>query len=200
MAAPSATYMGVIRRIDTFIDWTGKVVAWACVPLIFANCVEVLASKGFQIWRENAPKSWGEAPDWLGPTDWAGDVTIFAFGTLFMLGAAYALNKGAHVRTDMLWEKFDNRVKGRIDLVAFIVFFFPSMLLIFWFTGDRFLESMAQGERSNLSAWQPVIWPFRGVIPLTALLLMIQGVSEVMKCLHLARTGEFLVQHEKIEV
>ena len=56
------------------------------------------------------------------------------------------------------------------------------------------------GERSTLTPWQPVIWPFRGVIPLAALLLFVQGMSELLKSLWAARTGEVLVHHEKIEV
>jgi TRAP-type mannitol/chloroaromatic compound transport system permease small subunit len=173
----------LIRTIDTMTDWSGKIVAWSCVPLIVANTYEVVSRYGF-----NAP------------TDWASEVTMFAYGSMFMLGAAYALLKGAHIRTDMLWEKFSNVTKGRIDLVAYLVFFYPSMLAIFYFTGIRFLESFAINERSATTAWQPLIWPFRGAIPLTALLLMIQGISEVLKVWHMARTGEELVHHEKIEI
>jgi TRAP-type mannitol/chloroaromatic compound transport system permease small subunit len=51
-----------------------------------------------------------------------------------------------------------------------------------------------------LTPWQPLIWPFRGVVPLTALLLFVQGVSELLKSFWAARTGEVLMQHEKIEV
>ena len=150
MAAPSPVTLAVIRAIDTVIDWSGKIVAWSCVPLIAANTDGVVSR--------------------------------------------------AHIRTDMLWEKFSNFTKGRIDLFAYLVLFYPSMLALFYFTGIRFLESMAINERSANTAWQPLVWPFRGAIPLTALLLMIQGVSEVLKVWHMARTGEVLVQHEKIEI
>ena len=183
MAAPSPVTLAVIRAIDTVIDWSGKIVAWSCVPLIAANTYEVVSRYGFNE-----------------PTEWASEVTMFAYGSMFMLGAAYALLKGAHIRTDMLWEKFSNFTKGRIDLFAYLVLFYPSMLALFYFTGIRFLESMAINERSANTAWQPLVWPFRGAIPLTALLLMIQGVSEVLKVGHMARTGEVLVQHEKIEI
>ena len=55
-------------------------------------------------------------------------------------------------------------------------------------------------ERSTLASWQPIIWPLRAVVPLTALLLTFQGVSEVLKSLWAARTGEALVHHEKVEI
>ena len=124
-----------------------------------------------------------------------------SYGALFMLGSAYALLKGAHVRTDMLWESFSDRKKGIIDSVAYVAVL-PAV------DGDPVLSSrsttsstrLSIDERSNSGAWQPVIWPLRGVIPLTAPLLFLQGISELMKSLWAARTGELLVQHEKIEV
>jgi TRAP-type mannitol/chloroaromatic compound transport system permease small subunit len=183
MAMPPPAYLGVIRTIDKITTIIGYVVALAIVPLILANTIEVIMR---YFLRQ--------------PTVWAADVTIMAFGPLFMLGAAYALLKGAHVRTDMLWDTFSDRKKGIIDSVAYILFFFPAMLILLVMSFDDFLYGWDMDERSNLGSWQPIIWPLRGVIPLTALLLMIQGVSELMKSLWAARTGEALVHHEKIEI
>ena len=114
--------------------------------------------------------------------------------------AALALLKGAHVRTDMLWEKFSDRKKGIIDSVAYVLFFLPSMAILFFISIDDFIYSLSINENSTSGAWQPMIWPLRGVIPLTRLLLFLQGISELMKSLWAWRTGELLVQHEKIEV
>ena len=62
-----------------------------------------------------------------------------SYGALFMLGCAYALLKGAHVRTDMLWDKFSTRKKGWIDAVAYLVFFLPTMAVLFFMSVDDFL-------------------------------------------------------------
>src|SRR5215218_6821742 len=183
MATPSAAYLGTIRTIDRVAEIVGLVVALLIVPLILANTIEVFMR---YFLRQ--------------PTAWAADVTVMSYGTLFMLGAAYALLKGAHVRTDMLWDKFSDRRKGIIDSVAFVVFFFPTMAVLFSLSLEEFLYSWDIDERSTLSTWQPIIWPLRGVIPLAALLLMLQGVSELLKSLWAARTGEALVHHEKIEI
>ena len=121
-------------------------------------------------------------------------------GALFMLGAAFTLLKGAHVRTDMLWEKFSDRKKGIIDSVAFLLFFLPSMAILFAISIDDFFYSLSINEKSTSGIWQPVLWPLRAVIPLAAALLFLQGISEVMKSIWAARTGEMLVHHEKIEV
>lgn len=180
---PSPGYLAIIRAIDAVTSWTGYIFTILIAPLIIANVIEV-----FMRYVMKAP------------TTWALDVTTMSFGALFMLGAAYALLKGAHVRTDMLWDNFSDRKKGVIDSVAYIVFFLPSMAVLFAISIDDFLYSMSIDERSTSSLWQPAIWPLRAVIPITAALLFLQGISELMKSLWAARTGEVLVQHEKIEV
>jgi len=123
-----------------------------------------------------------------------------SYGSLFMLGAAYALLKGAHVRTDMFWEKFSDRTKGVIDSVAYVVLFLPSMAVLCYMSLDELAYAWSIGERSTLTPWQPILWPFRAVVPLTAALLFLQGVSELMKSLWAARTGKLLVHHEKIDI
>jgi TRAP-type mannitol/chloroaromatic compound transport system permease small subunit len=134
------------------------------------------------------------------PTIWALDVTTMSFGALFMLGCGLALLKGAHVRTDMLWDGFTERTKGRIDTIAYIVFFLPTMAVLFYVSWGSFIDAYLINERSNSGAWGPIIWPLRGVVPLTFAILFIQGISELMKSIWAARTGEVLVKHEKIEV
>ena len=75
-----------------------------------------------------------------------------------------------------------------------------SRLILFAISIDDFFYSLSINEKSTSGIWQPVIWPLRAVIPLTAALLFMQGISELMKSLWAARTGVALVHHEKIEV
>jgi len=180
---PSPGYLAVIRTIDKFTEYTGWLFALICAPMIISNTYEVIVRYVFN-----------------DPTEWALDVTTMTFGALFMLGAPYALLKGAHVRTDMLWEKFSDRTKGLIDAIALIFLFMPTMAVLVWISQDDFFYSMSINERSAATAWQPIIWPLRGVIPLSCALMFIQGISEIMKSLWAAKTGQFLVHHEKIEI
>src|SRR5574341_180508 len=168
----SSTYLRVIRTIDRATVTASRLVVLLLVPLVLANAIEVFMRYAFN-----------------SPTIWAADVTVMSSGALFMLGSAYALLKGAHVRTDMLWEKFSDRKKGIIDSITYLLFFLPAMTVLFFLSFDDFLYAWSIDERSNLGAWQPMIWPLRGVIPLTALLLFSQGVSELLKSLWAARTG-----------
>jgi TRAP-type mannitol/chloroaromatic compound transport system permease small subunit len=180
---PSRGYLVVIRSIDKFTDWTGYLFVLLIIPLIFANVIEVFSR---YVLKE--------------PTIWALDVTTMSYGALFMLGSALALLKGAHVRTDMLWEKFSDRTKGMIDSPAFLLLFLPTMVVLFFISIGDFLYALSIDERSSSGAWTPILWPLRGVIPLTAFMLFVQGISELMKSLWAWRTGEFLAKHEKIEV
>jgi TRAP-type mannitol/chloroaromatic compound transport system permease small subunit len=173
----------IIVGIDTFSDWSGKVLAWMILPLVFSLTYEGLARYVF-----NAP------------TLWAYDVSYMLYGALFMLGAHYTLLRGAHIRTDMLWDRFSVRTKGRIDAVAYIFFFFPAMILWFYASVDEAWNSFRMWELSEQTAWRPVLWPFKAIVPATALLLMVQGVSELLKSLYAARTGRLLTKAETIQV
>jgi TRAP-type mannitol/chloroaromatic compound transport system permease small subunit len=180
---PSRGYLAVIRTIDRFTEVTSYLFVLVIIPLILANVVEVFARYVLR-----------------SPTIWALDVTTMSYATLFMLGAAMALLKGAHVRTDMLWERFSDRTKGMIDSLALVVLFLPTMTVLFFISIDDFLHALSIDERTSSGAWTVIIWPLRGVIPLTAFMLFLQGISELLKSLWAWRTGEFLTKHEKIEV
>jgi TRAP-type mannitol/chloroaromatic compound transport system permease small subunit len=183
MSEPPRSLLTTIRIIDRFTDTTGFFIALLAVPLVGAVVVEVISRYAF-----NAP------------TAWAYDTTSMLYGTLFMLGAAYALHKGAHVRTDFFWEKFSVRTKGIIDAVSYIVFFFPSLMMLGYIGLEQTIYSFNIGEQSDQTPWRPILWPFKAVIPLACLLLLIQGISELIKSFYAARTGIELEQKEKVEV
>jgi TRAP-type mannitol/chloroaromatic compound transport system permease small subunit len=183
MAQPSPRLVRAVNVIDKFTDTTGTWVAWLNVPLVLAVAYEVFARYLF-----NAP------------TIWSFDVTYMLYGTIFMLGAAFALHKGAHIRTDFFFEKWSIRTKGTIDAVAYLVFFFPSILVFGWVGWTEGFYAFSIGEVSEQTPWRPILWPFKMVVPLACVLLLIQGVSETIKSLYAARLGIELEHKEKIEV
>ena len=122
------------------------------------------------------------------------------YGTLFMLGAAYALHKGAHIRTDFFWDQFSIRKKGVIDSLSYVLFFFPGFAVLLVLSFHEAAYAWDIGETSDQTAWRPIMWPFKAVVPLACLLLLIQGFSELLKSLYMARTGRELEHKEKIEV
>jgi TRAP-type mannitol/chloroaromatic compound transport system permease small subunit len=183
MAQPSPRLVRAVNVIDKFTDTTGTWVAWLNVPLVLAVAYEVFARYLF-----NAP------------TIWSFDVTYMLYGTIFMLGAAFALHKGAHIRTDFFFEKWSVRTKGTIDAVAYVVFFFPSILMFGWVGWTEGYYAFTIHEVSEQTPWRPILWPFKMVVPLACLLLLVQGVSETIKSLYAARLGIELEHKEKIEV
>jgi TRAP-type mannitol/chloroaromatic compound transport system permease small subunit len=183
MAEPSPALLATIRAIDRFTDRTGTVVSWLTIILVLAVSYEVIARYVF-----NAP------------TIWVFDITYMSYGTLFMLGAAYALHKGAHIRTDFFWETFSIRKKGWIDVVSYVLFFFPGLTAIFIISGHEALYSWRINETSDQTAWRPILWPFKAVVPLACLFLIVQGISEFLKSLYMVRTGVELEHKEKVEV
>jgi TRAP-type mannitol/chloroaromatic compound transport system permease small subunit len=183
MAAPSPALLAIIRTIDRFTDSTGTVFSWLAIPLVLSVGYEVIARYLFRA-----------------PTIWAFDVTYMTYGTLFMLGAAYALHKGAHIRTDFFWDQFSTRKKGVIDSISYVVFFFPGLAILLVISAEEALYAFRINELSDQTPWRPILWPFKAVVPLACLLLIIQGISELLKSLYMARTGVELEHKEKVEI
>jgi TRAP-type mannitol/chloroaromatic compound transport system permease small subunit len=183
MAEPSAGLVKTVRVIDKFTDTTGTAVAWLNMPLVVVVAWEVIARYAFDA-----------------PTTWSFEITYMLYGTIFMLGAAYALHKGAHIRTDFFFEKWSIRTKGVIDSTAYLVFFFPAIFIFLLVSWSEGWYAVSIGERSEQTPWRPLLWPFKMVVPLACLLLLIQGVSETIKSLWAARTGIELEHKEKIEL
>ena len=183
MAETVAGHIRLVRVIDKFTDTTGVWVAWLNLPLVLAVAWEVFARYAF-----NAP------------TIWSYDVTYMLYGTIFMLGAAYALHKGAHIRTDFFYEKWSDRTRGVVDSVSYVVFFFPSIVMLFAASWSEAWYAYTINETSEQTNWRPLLWPFKAVVPLTCVLLLLQGVSELIKSFYAARTGIVLEHKEKIEL
>jgi len=183
MPEPVPAQIRLVRAIDRFTDRTGSAVAWLSIPLVAVVCYEVAARYFFDA-----------------PTAWAFEMSYMLYAAVFMLGTAYALHKGAHIRTDFFWERWSVRTKGAIDAVAYLVFFFPALIALFVISTDGALYAWRINETSEQTPWRPLLWPLKAVVPVTCLLLLLQGVSETIKSVHAARTGIELEHKEKVEV
>ena len=155
-------YFRVTQVLDNFAEICGKIFSWLTIPLVGGLVFEVIARYLFHA-----------------PTVWAYDLTYMLYGTIFMLGAAYTLLHKSHIRTDMLYRNFPVRVQGLIDTVCYLFLFFPGMLFFLNAGIDYAAHSWAIGEKTA-SAWGAPIYPFKTVIPIAALLLIIQGVTDFL--------------------
>ena len=160
--------------IDSFSAWTGRVVSWLTMALMLAMVYEVVARYFF-----------------TAPTMWAYDISRMLYGALFVLGAGYALSKGVHIRSDFLYRNWSVRTQARVDTALYLVFYFPSMLTFLWVAGGWAWVSVDRAERGMDTAWMPLLGPIKSCLPLGIAFLLIQGVSELLKCFYAASRGRW---------
>ena len=167
---PHETLLKVIQVLEFPVVLIAKLGAWLIVPMTAGLVYEVVSRYIF-----NAP------------TIWAYDMTYMFSGALFMLGSAYALRQGSHVRGDFLLESLSPRWQATIDILLYIAVYFPAMALFFWASFTYAAQSVAQNETYPQSPWMPIIYPLKIVMPVTLALLLIQGVAEVLKTIWVLR-------------
>ncbi len=163
-----------ITWVDVFSLWVGRTVCWLTIPLFGAMVYEITARYLF-----------------LAPTMWAYDISRMLYGALFMLGAGYALSKGVHIRADFIYRNWSHRVQGIIDLTLYAVFYFPGLSVFLWMSTDFAYLAWFRGERGMDTAWMPYMAPIKTVLPVGIILLLIQGISELLKSYYAATRGKW---------
>lgn len=173
-------------RFVTFADavsaWFGKTFGWLILVMTFGVAYEV-----FVRYVLNAP------------TSWAFDLTYIMYGALFMMGGAYTLSRGGHVRGDFLYRLWRPRTQARVELVLYFLFFFPGVLALVlagWKYAGRSWRYMEVSV--NSPAGIPV-FQFKTVIVAAGLLLTLQGIAQVVRCILCIRTGEWLRTFDDVE-
>ncbi|MGH6719248.1 MAG: TRAP transporter small permease subunit [Alphaproteobacteria bacterium] len=164
-----------MQRVLLFIDrlnaFIGRSFAWCILALTFVMSFEVFSRYLF-----------------AAPTKWAFDASYMLYGTLFMMAGAYTLSRNAHVRGDFLYRTWSPRVQAWLDLVLYILFFFPGITAMVIAGGLEAERSWALDERTNSPATVPIA-PFKTIIPLVGVLMLLQGFVEVIRCVQCIRTG-----------
>src|SRR5712671_5450325 len=160
----------VADRIST---WAGKATAWLIIALMLVVCVEV-----FKRYILNAPDAW------------IYDINNMMYGTLFMMCGAYTLAQDAHVRGDFLYGSMKPRTQATLDLVLYIVFFLPGIIALIYAGIDYAAISWRINEHSNVTAEGPPVYPFKTVIPVAGVLVLIQGLAEIIRCAICIKQGE----------
>jgi TRAP-type mannitol/chloroaromatic compound transport system permease small subunit len=181
MEPKSGALVGAIRLIDAISIWSGRIVAWAIVPLIAIMTWEICVRYMVQ------------------PTLWAYDLSYMIYGAMFMLGAAYTLQRGSHIRTDFLYQNWPVRVQAAVDAACYLLLFFPGVVIFLWIGTEFAWNSYLREERTVGSSWMPIIYPLKAVLPIATALLLLQGVAEFLKCVHAIHNGEWLGEHKSMD-
>ena len=163
-----------IIYIDKFNLLIGKIVSWIIVPLFLAMVYEVIARKFF-----------------LAPTMWAYDMSRFMYGGMFMLGAAYDLSRGEHIRAACLHRNFKSKNQGLVDFWLYLIFYFPGLIFFLYMTTGFVLESIQRQEKGMDTAWMPLLWPIKACLWFGIVFLLIQGVSELLKSYYAMKKGKW---------
>ncbi len=156
----------LLRAIERISGISGHLTAWLVVPLILATVYDVGARYLFSA-----------------PTQWAYEVGYMMMGAHALLGMAYTLREGGHVRIDAFSQMFSQGTKAVIDLVGYLVFLLPCLIWMTWSLWGYWFTSFRTGEMSGQSAWNPVIWPFKLVFFIAFVLLVLQIFAEIIKAI-----------------
>ncbi len=171
-----------IEIADQISAWFGKAFAWCILIMTFGV--------GYEVFVRYVLRS---------PTAWAFDLSYMMYGSLFMMAGAYTLSRDGHVRGDFLYRLWKPRTQARVELVLYILFFFPGILALI-FAGWKYAgRSWQYGEVSVMSPANVPIFQFKTVIVAAGILLLIQGLAQIARCLVCMRTGEWPEHAEDVE-
>lgn len=162
----------LLNIMDQISEWTGKIFVWLVIPLTILVVYEVISRRFF-----NAPHIWTT------------EVTDFIYGPHFMLVAAYTLLYKSHVRIDVIYERFSPRTRGILDIITYMVFFFPFISIVFYQGIIFAATSWSIGETSD-SAALTILPLVKTVIPVSIGLLLIQGLATYIRAIMQAIKGE----------
>jgi TRAP-type mannitol/chloroaromatic compound transport system permease small subunit len=163
----------LLNRIDRISELTGHAISWIVLLLTLILGYEVLMRYCFN-----------------SPTKWAYDISYMLGGTFFLLGAAYTLRMKAHVRIDLFYNQFSPRQRALIDVLFYLVFFFPLWIGLLYHLIPHVHMSWKLAERSLESYWRPPIYPFKTIMPIGVFLLLLQGLAEFVRSLTVLVKGE----------
>ncbi len=156
-------FLTLSRLIDTISTWTGKLTMWLILATTLISAGNALVRKAFN-----------QSSNGLLEIQW------YLFAAVFMLGAGYGFLKNSHVRIDFISNKLSDRTRNWVDVVGIVVVLFPFCAICIALGWPFFYQAFTSGEMSQ-NAGGLIRWPAYALIPLGFALLMLQGVSELIK-------------------
>ena len=154
----------IVNSIDAFTDTSGRILAWLCLAMAALTALIVFLRYGFNIGSIAAQEA-----------------VIYMHGALFMLGAAYTLKEGGHVRVDIFYQRFSTRTQAWINSLGGIVFLLPLCAFILGISWSYVTESWAIRESSPEAGGIPAVFLLKSLVPLMAINLFCQGLAEVLR-------------------
>jgi TRAP-type mannitol/chloroaromatic compound transport system permease small subunit len=167
-----------MNRILLFIDaisaWVGKSFGWLILILTLGVSYEVFVRYVLRA-----------------PTTWAFDFSYITYGALFLMAGPYALSRNSHVRADVLYRFWQPKTQGAMDLLLYIIFFLPGVAAFIYAGWNYAAMSVRFREVSIFSPAGIPIYPLKALIPAAGVLLLLQGIAEIIRCITAIRTNEW---------
>jgi len=160
----------IIKVIDQISIWSGKAVAWLIIPMAAVLVWEVFIRYVYR------------------PTLWAIDISTMCYGTHYWLAGAFTLYMGKHIRTDFLFQKWSPRTQCWVDICCYLFLFLPGIVMFALLSWEYAADSWALREEL-MTTWRPPAYWYKSTIPLGAVLLLLQGISELLKSVKFLLTG-----------
>lgn len=154
----------LVKGLDKFTATLGKAVAWLTLLMVIATGIVVLLRRGFDIGSIALQES-----------------VTYMHAAVFLLGAAYALQEGAQVRVDILYEKFSRRSKAWVDSLGALILLLPVSAFIGFISWDFVINSWQIREGSTDSGGIGVVYLLKSLLPLAALSLALQALVELLR-------------------
>lgn len=159
---------------ERFIELTGNIVCWLLMVLMGLAVFEVITRR------------------FLGsPTIWTFELSGFLLAAITVLSLAYTQLHHGHVNIDFLHDRLSRRGKAIIDIITFFPFYLLYCLIFIYFGGLEAAKSWAIREAAP-TAWNPVIYPIKALIPLGAIFLLLIGLVQLIRNIIIAVHGEEL--------
>jgi len=159
-------------RIDRFIAAVGRAAIWLCLVLVLLQFAVVVLRYALGI-----------------GSIWLSESVIYVHAALFMLAAAWTLQRNGHVRVDVFYSKASRRTKATIDLMGSLLLLLPFMAVIAWFALPYVSRSWSILERSREASGLPLVYLLKTLIPLFALLMALQGISQAIHAALILRSA-----------
>jgi TRAP-type mannitol/chloroaromatic compound transport system permease small subunit len=160
--------------IESLSTWVGKAFGWLIVILTLGVSYEV-----FVRYALNAP------------TTWAFDFSYIIYGAMFLMAGAYTLARNGHVRADVLYRLWKPRTQASMDLVLYVIFFLPAVAAFIYSGWNYAAMSIRFKEVSIFSPAGIPVFPLKTLVPVTGVLLLLQGIAEIIRCVICIRQGEW---------
>lgn len=173
---------GLLFTIDRLSAWVGKAFAWCILALTLGISYEVFVRYVL-----------------TAPTKWAFDYSYIMYGALFMMAGAYTLSRDGHVRGNFVYRMWAPRVQASVDLILHLVFFFPGITALIIAGTDFAAYSWRFLEVSSSSPADIPVFPLKTLIPIAGVILFLQGIAEVIRCVMCIRDGKWPTRLHDVE-